>query len=144
MSHYEDCVIFLLAKAHQAAHWTFRRRLMAYDLTPIQHLVLEALWEEDGITAGEIGRRLTLDSATLTGLLDRMSANGWITKKKDSQDRRYLRAYLTPRAKSMRETLMAERDQCNNQVLQGFSSEERERFKSLLRKVQGALSQETE
>jgi len=58
---YEDCVVFLLAKAYQKAHANFKKHLIAYGLTPIQHLILEALWQEDGQSAGDIGKKLVLD-----------------------------------------------------------------------------------
>ena len=58
MKTYDDCIIFLLAKAYQKAHGEFKKRLHTYGLTPIQHLILEALWVEDGLSAGDIGKLL--------------------------------------------------------------------------------------
>ena len=63
MKTYDDCIIFLLAKAYQKAHGDFKRRLQLYGLTPIQHLIIEALWDEDGLSASEIGKKLVLDGA---------------------------------------------------------------------------------
>ncbi len=56
MKTYDDCIIFLLAKAYQKAHGNFKKRLHTYGLTPIQHLILEALWREDGLSTGDIGK----------------------------------------------------------------------------------------
>ena len=69
---YQDCVVYLLAKAYQRAHAVAKRRLSAYGLTPIQQLVLAAVHEEEGISASDLGKKLTLDPATLSGVLDRM------------------------------------------------------------------------
>ncbi len=44
---YEDCIVFLLAKAYQKAHANFKKRLIAYGRTPIQHRNLDALVQED-------------------------------------------------------------------------------------------------
>ena len=55
MKPYDDCILFLLAKAYQKAHGDFKKRLHSYGLTPIQHLVLEALWDEDELSVGDIG-----------------------------------------------------------------------------------------
>ena len=74
MTQYEDCIIFLLAKAYQKAHGNFKEHLLPYGMTPVQHLILETLWEEEGLTASEIGKRLVLDNATLSGVLDRKKA----------------------------------------------------------------------
>ncbi|MBW2612077.1 MAG: MarR family transcriptional regulator, partial [Deltaproteobacteria bacterium] len=95
MDKLEECIIFQLAKAYQKAHGLFKKRLLPYGLTPIQHLILEALWMEDGLSQKDISTRLVLDKATLSGVLDRMSAGGWITKEQDLEDKRTLRICLT-------------------------------------------------
>ena len=41
MKTYDDCIIFLLAKAYQRAHGDFKRKLQSYGVTPIQHLILD-------------------------------------------------------------------------------------------------------
>ena len=74
MKTYDDCIIFLLAKAYQKAHGDFKKRLQSYGLTPIQHLVIEALWQEDGLSAKDLGQKLIFDGATLSGVLDRLAA----------------------------------------------------------------------
>jgi hypothetical protein len=45
MISFEDCIVFLLAKAYQRAHGNLRRHPLPYELTPVQHLILETLWE---------------------------------------------------------------------------------------------------
>ena len=40
MAQYEDCIIFLLAKAYQKAHGNFKQHLLPYGITPVQHLIL--------------------------------------------------------------------------------------------------------
>lgn len=83
-----DCTVFLLGKAYQKAHGDFKKRLKPFGLTNIQHLVLEGLWYEQGMTAAEVGKLLILDKATLSGVLERMVDGGWIKKTQDPQDRR--------------------------------------------------------
>ncbi|MDY6835256.1 MAG: hypothetical protein SVY53_10700 [Chloroflexota bacterium] len=51
MTEYEDCIVFLLAKAHQRAQGNIKNRLQVYGITHIQHLVLEALWDEEWLSA---------------------------------------------------------------------------------------------
>ncbi len=133
---YEDCVIFLLAKAYQKAHANFKKRLISYGLTPIQHLILEALWLEDGQSAGDIGKRLVLDGATLSGVLERLTAGDWITKEPDPDDKRILRIYLTDKGKSLRPKLSEERNQANDEIMYKLSLEEKILLKRLLRDVQ--------
>jgi DNA-binding MarR family transcriptional regulator len=136
MDQFEDCIIFQLAKAYQKAHGLFKKRLLPYGLTPIQHLILEALWLEDGISQKDIGMRLVLDRATLSGVLDRMSSGGWITKEQDPEDKRTLRICLTDKGKDLTSNLAGERNQANEELLSSLNLEEKVLLKRLLRDIQ--------
>jgi DNA-binding MarR family transcriptional regulator len=136
MKSYDDCILFLLAKAYQKAHGDFKKRLHTYGLTPIQHLVLEALWDEDGLSVGDIGKRLVFDGATLSGVLDRLSTGGWVLKQSDTEDKRMLRISLTPKSKDLKPELSAVRNETNKKLLARFSLEEKVLLKRLLRDIQ--------
>jgi len=136
MKSYDDCILFLLAKAYQKAHGDFKKRLQSYGLTPIQHLVLEALWDEDGLSAGEIGKRLIFDGATLSGVLDRLSTGGWVIKQSDSEDKRMLRISLTHKSRDLKPKLAAIRNKTNEDLLARFSLEEKVLLKRLLSDIQ--------
>jgi len=136
MKIYDDCIIFLLAKAYQKAHGAFKKRLQSYGLTPMQHLVIEALWHEDGISAKDIGKKLVFDGATLSGVLDRLAAGEWVTKKPDPEDKRVLRIFLTRKSRDLKPRLSEARDQTNKDLLNSFSLEERVLLKRLLRDFQ--------
>ncbi len=133
MISYRDCIVFLLAKAHQRAQADFKARLQAHGLTPVQCLFLEALWEEEGLPVGEIGRRLALDTATLAGVLDRMVAAGWVSRQQDPEDGRVGRVFLTDRAREATPELARVIELTNDEVLGGFSLEEKVLLKRLLR-----------
>ncbi len=135
METYQDCIVFLLAKAYQKAHGNLKKRLHAYGLTPIQFLTLEALVEEDGISAGEIGKRLVLDNATLSGVLDRLAEKGWIQKRTDPSDKRLVRVHLTKKTRGAEARLGQERDQANDEILRSLSIEEKVLLRRLLRDV---------
>ena len=136
MEKFEDCIIFQLAKAYQKAHGLFKKRLLPYGLTPIQHLILEALWLEDGILQKDVGTRLVLDRATLSGVLDRMVAGGWITKGQDPEDKRSLRICLTNKGKDLKPRLSRERNQANEELMGGLNLEEKVLLKRLLKDLQ--------
>lgn len=133
---YEDCIIFLLAKAYQKAHADFKKRLIPFGLTPIQHLILEALWIKNGVPAKEIGEKLVLDGATLSGVLDRLVSGDWITKEIDPDDKRIQRIYLTEKAKAMRPQLAEQRNRANTELMQKLSLEEKILLKRFLRDLQ--------
>ena len=128
-----DCTIFLLAKAYQAAHNLFKARLQPYGLTNMQHLVLEGLWYQEGLTAAELGKLLILDKATLSGVLARLEESGWIYRGHDLDDKRLVRLFPTDKANQLRDELIQLRCEANEQLLAGFSAEEQILFKRLLR-----------
>lgn len=127
-----DCTVFLLGKAYQKAHGEFKNRLKPYDLTNMQHLVLEGLWYKDGITATELGKTLILDKATLSGVLDRMVEGGWIVKTQDPDDKRVSRLFPSDKANRMKTELIEVRQQANEELLAGFRPEERILLKRFL------------
>jgi DNA-binding MarR family transcriptional regulator len=98
--------------------------MQPYGLTPIQGLVLHALYEEEGLSAGELGKRLNLDNATLSGVLDRMAENGWLTKNV-KEDRRVLNIQLTDKAHQCRDNFINKTECLNQEILSMFSTEER-------------------
>ncbi|MFH2092423.1 MAG: MarR family transcriptional regulator [Pseudomonadota bacterium] len=127
-----DCMVFLLAKAYQKSHAHFKNQLKPYDLTNLQHLVLEGLWYSQGMTAAQLGKFLILDKATLSGVLDRMAMAGWIEKKPGLNDRRQLAIFTTSKADALKKSLIKERQKANETILKNFSLEERLLFKRLL------------
>ncbi|SMC20619.1 DNA-binding transcriptional regulator, MarR family [Desulfacinum hydrothermale DSM 13146] len=132
-----ECLVFLLGKAYQKAHADFKARIQPYGLTNMQHLVLEGLWYRQGMTATELGRCLILDKATLSGVLDRMEAAGWIEKRPDPEDRRQMRLYTTKKADALKDELIRERREANEELLADFTTEERVLLKRLLRDLIG-------
>jgi DNA-binding MarR family transcriptional regulator len=130
-----DCTIFLLAKAYQKAHGRFKAMLRPYDLTNLQHLVLEGLWYRQGVSAADLGKLLVLDKATLSGILDRMIHAGWIRKERNPDDKRLYRLFTTEKANHVKQKLIGLRVQANKELLSGFSDEERVVFKQMLREL---------
>ncbi len=128
-----ECMVFLLGKAYQRAHSDFSRRLRPYGLTNMQHLVLEGLWYQPGMTATELSRLLILDKATLSGVLERMSEAGWIVRKPHPEDRRVQRIYPSEHADRLKADLIRERQEANREILELFSPEEQVLFKRFLR-----------
>jgi DNA-binding MarR family transcriptional regulator len=64
-------------------------------LTYASYLVLLVLFEGDGLAVGEIGRRLFLDSGTLTPVLRRMEGLGIVTRRRSPDDEREVHISLT-------------------------------------------------
>lgn len=70
-------------------------------LTYPQFLVLSVLWEEDGLKVNEIGKRLYLDSGTLTPLIKKLEAMNYVKRQRGEADERTVHVELTYPGKSL-------------------------------------------
>ncbi|WP_280137344.1 MarR family transcriptional regulator [Methylobacterium sp. Leaf100] len=91
----------LYAAAHRMTK-SYRPMLERLGLTYPQYLVLLVLWETDGITVSEIGRRLRLDSGTLTPVLKRLETAGFLLRSRRRTDEREVEIALTPQGRALR------------------------------------------
>ncbi len=137
MPQYEDCIIFLLAKAYQKAHSAFKQKLAPFGITPVQQLILAVLEEEQFLSPGEIAERVAMDNATLSGVLERMAEAGMIRKEGNREDRRSIRVSLTPKARKMQVELTEQRKVINEEITAKLSMEERLLLKRMLRDLKG-------
>jgi DNA-binding MarR family transcriptional regulator len=87
---------YALHSTAHAVHAAYTPLLAPLGLTYPQYLVLSALSAADGQTVSALGADLRLESNTLTPLLKRMEAAGWLTRRRDTQDDRKVRVSLTP------------------------------------------------
>ena len=66
-----------------------------------QYIALVSLWDRDGQTIGEVGRALRLESNTLTPMFKRLEAAGLIERRRDKEDERQVRLYLTQKGRAL-------------------------------------------
>lgn len=117
------------------------RRLSRLGVHAGQQLVLECLWDEDGLTPGEIARRIGVEAATLTRALRRMEAGELVERRVDVSDRRRVRAWLTPRGRDLRPAVQAVMDQLAQDAVALLSDRETAVLEELLARVGRALSE---
>ena len=72
-------------------------------LTYTQYIVFLVLWEQDGITVGELGTKLHLDNGTITPLLKKMQDKGFVTRERSKSDERVVIVSLTDEGRALRE-----------------------------------------
>ena len=94
---------FALYSTSLAMTKLYKPMLDALGLTYPQYVVMLVLWERDGLMVSELGERLFLDSGTLTPLLKRLEANGFITRKRDVEDERRVKIHLTTAGQALKE-----------------------------------------
>src|SRR3954466_4175892 len=92
----DNQVCFPLYAAARAVTQAYQPLLARLGVTYPQYLVLLVLWEDDGLSVTQIGRRLHLDSGTLTPLLKRLEQAGLVRRRRAGGDERVVQAFLTP------------------------------------------------
>ena len=98
----DNQLCFALHSSSLAMTRLYKPLLDPLGLTYPQYLTLLVLWERDGLTVSELGERLFLDSGTLTPLLKRMQAAGWIARERAEDDERRVIVSLTPAGRALR------------------------------------------
>lgn len=91
----EEFLCFAVYSVNHAFNRVYQPLLRKLDLTYPQFIVMILLWAEDEQTVGELGAKLYLQSNTLTPMLKRLEALGYIERRRTSDDERRVRITLT-------------------------------------------------
>jgi len=95
---------FLLSRATWAMNNFVNRMLRESKLADISvayFAVLQALWENDGLSISDLGERAQLEKSTMTSLIDRMEGAGLLSREDHPTDRRAYKICLTGRGKEL-------------------------------------------
>lgn len=99
----ENQLCFLFHRIGRDLDAAYRPLLAELGLTYPQYLVMLVLWESDGLGVGEIGRRVCLDSGTLSPMLRRLAATGLVERRRSTSDERRVTIHLTEQGRALRE-----------------------------------------
>lgn len=97
----ENQLCFPLYAAARTVTSLYTPYLKPLGLTYTQYLVMLVLWEQDGITVGDICKKLLLDSGTLSPLLKKMQQAGWLRKVHSQEDERAVLISLTEQGREL-------------------------------------------
>ena len=122
----------LLGQVCRLHHLRVRTLLQDSGLHRGQPKLLFALAEEDGLTQSELVKRMQISPATVTKMIQRMEKSGFLQRKRDMQDQRISRVYLTDAGRAMKSKLIEVSQDIGEEVFAGFSQEERVLVQRLL------------
>lgn len=116
----------------QTAFWSAKHSLAHASATAFarhgvhegQQYVLRCLWQEDGLSPGELARRLNLATPTVTRATTRMAAAGLLRREPHPSDRRMVRLWLTDRGRALEKDIDAETSQIARRALATFTDGE--------------------
>lgn len=99
----ENQLCFPLYAASREVIKRYHPHLQALGLTYTQYIAMMVLWEEGSVSAKELGKKLFLDSGTLTPVLKSLEEKGFATRRRSPEDERILLVELTEEGAALRE-----------------------------------------
>jgi DNA-binding MarR family transcriptional regulator len=98
-----DYLCFAIYSANLAFGRAYKPILEELGLTYTQYITIIALWEEDHQTVSGLGEKLFLESNTLTPILKKLEAMGYVHRQRDPEDERQVLVSLTRSGRRLRE-----------------------------------------
>lgn len=103
----ENQLCFPLYAASREVIKQYRPHLDALDITYTQYIAMMVFWEEKKITVKDLGKKLFLDSGTLTPVLKSLETKGFVRRYRSPEDERVLIVEITPQGEALREKAAA-------------------------------------
>lgn len=135
----ENQLCFPIYAASRLVTRLYQPELDKYKLTYPQYVILLILWQQDGVTVGEIGQQAILNNNTLTPILKRMADNNLIERRRDDWDERKVRIYLTDYGNSLQQSLSCLPSQLVDKV--GLDLDKAAQLKALLGDLMSQLNE---
>ena len=120
----ETGIGMLLRDADSAFNRYLTAQLAVHGVTFGQFQHLRNLWVEDGLTQAELSRRVGIEMASSTAILDSLEAGKLITRVRNAADRRKINVFLTPAGAALEKALMACAADANKRASKGLSKAE--------------------
>jgi len=136
-----ECIFFQLAKISQLGARIWGQKVSDLNITAVQAMVLRFLYDKDGVTSIDLGKKTELDSSTVTGILDRLESAGLITRKNNPDDRRSILIYLTEKGKFTGGEVAKRMDDANNDFFKAVNQQEEKELRRIISVIRNQYSQ---
>jgi DNA-binding MarR family transcriptional regulator len=110
-----------------------------HDVTPDQWVVLYRLLENEGLTQVALGERTVKDKTTITRILDRLEARELLTRRRDPDDRRSQRLYLTDAGRTLALALVPIVQAFADAAYADLTENDKTVLRDLLRRIEARL-----
>lgn len=129
----DDYLGYLLGQANHALFKDFEAVVRAAGLGSLEWRVLATLSDQAPMPVGELAHEVLSQQPTVTKLLQRLAAQGWVALHDDPADQRRTLAAITPAGQQKVTPLMAQARAHETQTLSGLSAADVQRLKAQLR-----------
>ncbi|MGB4660561.1 MAG: MarR family transcriptional regulator [Mobilitalea sp.] len=132
-------LINVFSEVFKAIHQLSYQDLAAKKLYPGQPQLLNLINAIEGITQKELSKRNCVKPSTITGMLNKLEANGYVYRTADEADKRIMRVYLTPLGQKHAEEGKKFLASLTEKLFQGFSKEELQVYLRLTEKIRSNI-----
>jgi DNA-binding MarR family transcriptional regulator len=127
-----DALIVQICRRHHRRAHDLLETLGLYRGQP---RLLHVLWDREGCTHSELAERIHVRPATITKMLSRMEEAGFVERRKDPEDHRISRVYLTAAGRDIQERVHQVWQQLEREALAGFTPDERTLLQGFLTRI---------
>lgn len=124
-----------LSDTSKRLHDCLRKASEAVGLPASYRMFLFHLHHGDGLTQLELARRVKQSPPSVSVTLQKMERDGLLRRQTDEQDQRTIRVYLTEAGRELNERNHDAMLEVDNRLINGFTQEEQESFKSMLKRM---------
>lgn len=139
---YRKSVTYRLVQAARLYRSRTGAALSYISLHPGQDALLKALQENDGQLMGDLAETLGVQPPTVTKMIARLSAQGFVRREVSEQDRRSARIYITELGSEKVDAIDSTWRSIEKLALKGLDDKERRRLRKLLKSVEANLLKE--
>ncbi len=133
-------VVRPLVEAYLAFWREDNRHIRSLRLTPSQFDVIATLGDTDGLTCSELSARTLVTKGTLTGVLDRLAAKGFILRDAVTGDRRCIKIKLTAKGEALfRKTFAAHISFLRPRFERAVTKKEADQLRTLLLRIRDSF-----
>lgn len=125
----------LIRRAQQLAVAVFMEETAAFDVTPVQYAILNALMDSSGVDQVTLAGRVAFDAATSGSVIGRLEAKGWVRREADTQDKRRKLLWLTPEGEKAALQMKRAVVRAQGRIVGPLAPAEREQLIALLHKL---------
>jgi DNA-binding MarR family transcriptional regulator len=138
----------LLSDQFQEAFWAAKKAMAEaseaafhrHGVRSGQQWILRCLWAEDGLSPGEVARRLDLATPTVTKAASRMETAGLLVRRPHPTDARLVRLHLTDRGRGLEKTVAGEMHRLARRALGSLNPDEQAALVRYLAEIRRNLS----
>ena len=131
---------YLLRDCYRSFSRDLEMRIKPHGVGIGQWFFLRELWEEDGLTQGDLSTRAGMTAPTTVVAIRRMVKDGLVMREPDRKDRRKVRIHLTEKGRRFSRELLPSAYEVNKVATEGLSQDEIRQFRSVVERMKNNLS----